>query len=603
MTSFLNADSHSSPLVFLFGLAAFAGCMGLGLLLLRLVRANLPSPFLQVVAVLLGIQANRIAVQAAAMAHLANPTLLIALWCASFACGVPGLALLRPVAQPRVLPRVPSIAIVIATVACGANLVAAVVPSSKIDELYYHMLVPARIVADHGLEFYRQPIEAAILPHMVFQIFAAPLHALGYPDAPNIVSWLLSLMLVWSGWTLLRQREVTATASYCLVAAIPVGAYPMVFHVTGGSHAFGDLSLASAVIALAMADAVIAASGPAAFALAVSLLAWSAASSKLSLFPVALAVLALGGCLAWRSARPGIARIRTLAALAAPWLILAAPLMLWTFVQSGSPFGPFLAGNFGASLYDAGTFAEFAEEARLGHQPPASEVISGNLAGYSPLIWLGTIGALVSRAVPSNVRLWGTVFLIGQLAIIAWLLPYDARFLGGLQYGLVLCFALYCSQRIANLGGVAALAFALALAPWLAGQIYYGQQFAGMAIGIEDRDAFYRRYVAYYDDYVQLDRLLPRNAVLLAEKFRPPAAYSPRPMVFDPADIAPGREAFLFSSAQPPVTERYGNFIPDGSVYFNAQARLAVYRRPWVAPVTGDLHVTRLVRNPPDVLK
>ena len=40
MTSFLNADSYSSPLVLFFGLATFAGCMGLGFLLLRLAQAT-----------------------------------------------------------------------------------------------------------------------------------------------------------------------------------------------------------------------------------------------------------------------------------------------------------------------------------------------------------------------------------------------------------------------------------------------------------------------------------------------------------------------------------------------------------------------------------
>lgn len=431
MTSFINADYYSSPLVLLFGLATFAGCMGLGLSLLRLVRANLPVPFLQVVAVVLGIQVNSIAVQAAAMAHIATPALLIALWCASFACGVLRLALFRPVSRADVLPRVPWIAVAIAFAACGANLVAAIVPSSKIDELYYHMLLPGRIVADHGLNFYRMPIESAILPQMVYQIFATPLHAIGFPDAPNIVSWLLNLMLVWSGWVLLRQRGVTTAASYCLVAVIPAGAYPIVFHVTGGSHAFGDLSLATAIVALATADAFLAASGPAAFALAVSLLAWSAASSKVSLFPIALAVLALGGWLAWTSVKPGGSRFRVIAALAAPWLVPGAPLMLWTFVQSGSPLGPILAGNFGASLYDAQTFKDFADGARGYGGSTLSEVIFDNLVGYSPLIWLGIIGALVLKTVPLRVRFWGRILFLGQLIIIAWLLPYHARFLGG----------------------------------------------------------------------------------------------------------------------------------------------------------------------------
>lgn len=595
MTSFINADSYSSPLVLFFGLATFAGCMGLGLALLRLVRAKLPAPFLQVVAILLGIQVNSIAVQAVAMAHIATSALLVALWCMSFAIGVLGLVLFRPVAQDGVRPGVPRIAIAIAVVACGANLVAAVVPSSKIDELYYHMLLPARIVADHGFDFYRAPIESAILPHMVFQIFAAPLHALGFPDAPNIVSWLLSLMLVWSGWVLLRQRGVTTAASYCLVAAIPAGAYPIVFHVTGGSHAFGDLSLATAIVALATADAFLAASGPAGFALAVSLLSWSAASSKVSLFPIAFAVLVLGGWLAFRTVKLGGSRFPVIAALAAPWLVLGAPLMLWTFIQSGSPFGPILAGNFGTSLYDVQTFKDFADGSGLNDQSPLSEVIFDNLAGYSALIWLGAIGTLVSRAVPLQIRLWGGALLLGQLVIIAWLLPYHARFLGGFQYGLVLCFALYCSQQIATLGRVAGLAFALGLAPWIAGQIYYGQQFARMVIGMEDCNAFYRRYVAFYVDFVQLDRLLPQNAVLLVTDFRPPAAYSPRPMVFDPADVAPGREIYVFSGAEPRITNINGNYFPVANVYFNVEARHEVYRRPWVAPLTGELHVTRLV--------
>ena len=49
------------------------------------------------------------------------------------------------------------------------------------------------------------PIEAAVLPQMGYAVFAAPLHALGVPDAPNVVSWLLSLSMVGLGWSLLRR--------------------------------------------------------------------------------------------------------------------------------------------------------------------------------------------------------------------------------------------------------------------------------------------------------------------------------------------------------------------------------------------------------------
>ena len=59
----------------------------------------------------------------------------------------------------------------------------------------------------------------------------------------------------------------------------------------GGSHAFGDLSLATAVVALALAANLLAVCGPARFAFLVSLLAWSAASAKVSLVPVAGAIV------------------------------------------------------------------------------------------------------------------------------------------------------------------------------------------------------------------------------------------------------------------------------------------------------------------------
>lgn len=73
MTSFTNANAYSPLLVLLFGLATFTGCMGLGHLLLRLLRVNLPAPFVWIVSVILGIQTGSIAVQLIAMAQLATP--------------------------------------------------------------------------------------------------------------------------------------------------------------------------------------------------------------------------------------------------------------------------------------------------------------------------------------------------------------------------------------------------------------------------------------------------------------------------------------------------------------------------------------------------
>jgi hypothetical protein len=289
MTSFLSAASYSPVLTLFVGLLTFAGCMGLGAVVLRILRLNVPTPFVQIVSVLLGIEITSMAVQLLAIAQLASSEYLILLWGVSVAF-VPGTYLVIPRRDKVAFPTRSWPVLAVVLVAAAVNLVAALAPSSKIDELYYHMLLPSRIVADGGLRFYRMPIESAILPHMIYQVFATPLHALRVPDAANVVSWVLSIMLVWLGWMLLQARQVTCTLAYGSVAAVLVGMYPVVNYVTGGAHAFGDLALATAVVAVGTSRQLLETTTPTAFAAVVSLSCCAAASSKLSLWPISLAL-------------------------------------------------------------------------------------------------------------------------------------------------------------------------------------------------------------------------------------------------------------------------------------------------------------------------
>ena len=63
-----------------------------------------------------------------------------------------------------------------------------IIPSSKIDELNYHMLTPLRIVSDGALIYYQFPWPASIWPHMHYQILGAPYYAIGFPDSMNLLS-------------------------------------------------------------------------------------------------------------------------------------------------------------------------------------------------------------------------------------------------------------------------------------------------------------------------------------------------------------------------------------------------------------------------------
>ena len=155
-----------------------------------------------------------------------------------------------------------SLLIAVIAAAISINALVALAPSTKIDELYYHMLVPSRIVSDSMLRFYREPWLGAMWPQMVYQISAAPTHAIGFPDAMNVVSWALSMTLLWFAWQIIHAHANTLTWTAFCVASLCVGIYPVVWHVTGGAYAMGDLAMAAAVVAFCLRERLLAAVRP-----------------------------------------------------------------------------------------------------------------------------------------------------------------------------------------------------------------------------------------------------------------------------------------------------------------------------------------------------
>ena len=132
------------------------------------------------------------------MAAAASPNVLIAIWYTLATFGALSIGFMINARQRAFVSMSSKMGIFVfafIAIALATNLLIAVAPSTKIDELYYHMLVPSRIVSDQTLVFL-EPWPAAILPDMVFKLQAPPSTALGYPDAPNVVSWAISATLV-----------------------------------------------------------------------------------------------------------------------------------------------------------------------------------------------------------------------------------------------------------------------------------------------------------------------------------------------------------------------------------------------------------------------
>ena len=579
-------------MVLVAGLMTIAGCLGTGVLVVRLIGVRWPVPFLQVAAVLLGLHLQSLAVQALAMSHATSPVALIGIWIALVALGACGLVLLWRSCRPRAPAAIPTIALVLLVVVAVIGLAASVVPSTKIDEIYYVIPFASRLLADHGLVAYRQPVEAAVLLQMTYAAGAAPLQALGFPDAFNVVSWALGLSLVWFGWRLLREQGTTAPVPYVIVAAVAVGAYPLVFHVTVGSHALGEVALAATVVGLACAPRLIAAGGPVSYAALMSLLSWSAASAKLSLMPVSFACLLMAAVPAWRAAL-GHRHLQVLA-LGWAWLAFGAPIALWDWWHTGSPFGPVLADLFGSTFFAPGAFAEYAARTRDNDWKFDGLFLLDNGAARAGLVWLAVAGFFLSSGWSAAFKWRAAGLLLGQAILLVALLPAHVRFLGGLPAGLAICCALHPPAFLARRRLSGAAVAGVLVAPWLAGQLFYGAQFVPRALGLEDGTAFLRRHIALFDDFQRLDSLLPRDAVIIAPGMRAASAYAPRPILFDPADLPGDRPAYMLSGFG---TEPPEGIVVGAEVFANPAARLSIGRRWWVPAIEGDLRVYSVRRG------
>ncbi len=601
MSGFAAMAAYHPRSILIVGLLTFLGFLGLGTWLVGRLRLSLPTPWRELAGLFLGIQVVSLVVQLTAMAGLVSRTTLIGIWIVVAAAGgltaAAGVRLL-PGLSIRTLPGWTQLLLGLLAAALLANLLVAVAPSSKIDEIYYHMLLPARIAGDGALRFYRLPWEGAMLPQMIVPIALTPLHALGFPDGGNVVSWGVGVTLLWFIGRLLFDAHRSPTWAALWPAAFAVGLYPAVWWVTSGSHAVMDAASAAVVVACFRRQLLLDRIGPVPFAALLSLLLVTASTAKLSLLPLSLLVLAVMG--AWLLRQGGNPR-RLALALGLPWLTFVLPLALWTFWQSGSPFGPALSGLFPGSVYDPAAVQRIFDTTRAVSRPTLFTFLRGLAINQAPLLWLGTAAFLALDRSDRVFRLAAAAAVLIQLALIGLVLPLDLRFLGGIPYGLAVCFALnppaWALRPAAPRWLLAGLA-ALAILPWLVGQGIYAARFAPVALGFQPKAEFYAQNVPFTADFAALERLLPPDAVLLDRDIRLGSIYAPRPIVMDPADLPAGRPVFFFGRGEDVVvgTEVFPGFRVEEIVYRNPAAVFQTFRTPGRPPVHDALAVARLAQ-------
>jgi hypothetical protein len=372
-----------------------------------------------------------------------------------------------------------------------------------------------------------------------------------------------------------------------------VGIYPAVWHVTSGAHALGDLAIIATVTGLYLAYRLPTIGEPGRLAASFGVLTSAAAATKLSIAPLAGVLLILATAVVVK--KSGV-RAAVLVSGALPWLLFLLPITVWTWVRSGSPLGPILSPITGSSVYHPGEVEVFVRLTREWNQIALQEVLQESIVAVPLVVWAGVF-AFFAIERQRLVSATAAFLLLGQMALILWLLPYQARFLGGLHYAFAILGVVLLARHAGKLKLWLSRLAAASLFPWLALQTYYGMPFL-LAHREAGRHSFYHRYVPLFADLKALDELLPADATLLVAGWlgAPPSFYSPRRIVFDARDFRSTRNIFILiieSSSSP--EELPPGVGPDALVYENNEANIATFRRPGAPANIGRISVYRLI--------
>jgi len=543
---------------------------GTGLLIIK--RVKLPFPWKIVVASLLGIQTFSLGVQVFAISQIASHFILISYAVSFTVLGLIGFTTFIFQTQKNSL-KFNKISFRfhwfwLIYFAMILTLIMAAHGSTKIDEIHYHMLLPARIVADGGLHFYQMPWQSAILPQMTYQLAMAPFHAMGFIHVGNIISWFFSILMLWAAMILVWNASKSISWSALTISPIAVGIYPTIWHVTSGAHALGDISVVFTIIALVQFESFRRHLGTTSIVLLISFLTVSAATTKVSMLPFSLLVLFF---VILKTKKYGYHFIFI---SLIPWLIFYAPICLWTWVESGSPFGPVLTSFFGSKVYDLTEIQNIIESSQILSRTDLSEKLKYAIVSYSPLVWVFTVYLFILKGSP---RLIPVTFILLQLFLIATILPFNLRFLSGTQFAAVIIFGIYGYPRMSWLtksSSMVKVVLLLGTLPWLAIQSIYVTPFAKYLAGITSKNDFNKRYIAFYEDYMVLNSLLPKNATLLVKGIYLNSIYAPRNVFFSEEDLPPGRPSFLFKVA------KVHSELDQKIIYENKSSTVLISRTP-----------------------
>lgn len=496
------------------------------------------------------------------------------------------------------------IPIVILLISIFVLFIVSLAPSTKIDELNYHMLVPARMHLDDSLNFYKTPWEGSIYPGLFYQIFQLPFLKIGLPDVPNTLSFLIFSLLLWFSGFLIKNSTDNYNQSvlWWILALMPVGMYSVVYLVTAGGSSLLVFSVSIALIAVVYKDVFFKKTNIYEWIFICQLLLLGMVTSKVSTFPLAIL---LNTIVFFKIFEVEKRIFKACVYLLIPWVVFYLPILIWSYTEIGS---------FSGIIFNGGDNSLYKQSLNglIGYKGEIKEILLFTFLYWSPAIWIALIFIISSKYINQKTRFLIFVLFIVQFLLIVYILPNKARHFSGMQYFFIIAFGLIAvkytqiNKRLVKFLGV------LLTVPWLCIQIYYSAPFFGIVFGITDEVVFYKKYIPYYDDFVYLDRSLPEKSQFIAVGARLNHVHFPRRVYADISYIDKNLPLYLFYVGEDEVLYEHENpiynpnllYIREGDIlygdevfklcnliYENNQAVKYTYRTPGKKSAIDKLRV------------
>ena len=577
----------------LIGVVSFFSLIGIGRYMMSLLKLQLSKPWDKVFQLISGTFIYSLLNQIGAFLSINNYLFygvsLIALLGFGFKELIRKRSFKNKLSRASIIPTTLLIALFLIRIGLS------VIPTTKIDELNYHMLLPLRIIEDQGLLFYKIPEEGAILPHMHYQMIGSPFFSIGVPESLNVLSILIFCLFIYSIIKIISQEtKIIELGLWCAVL-ITTGLHSTVDMTTNSSTSLLLLSSSLSLLILCNPQKFLPTKEIRSFSLLYGMLLLGVISSKVSMIPVALLQVIFFFKVIndyWGYKKFKKAGIFLLI----PFLIFYLPLLIYTWIISGSPFGSLFSSFFGEQdkLFDP---LVKSIEGTLGWKGNFKEVFLLMFTKWSPIIWFSWI-ILLTQINFKNLRITTTpiIFFIVQFSLIWTILPDKPRnFYGILYCAIIICFIKLGPIIYRNFNKFVKLFFIIFSLPWLFLDVYYS--FPLLSKAFLNNEKFKTDYVPFYNDFKKIDSLIDKNSQIIAVGSRVNAYHFPRKVYLEISDIRDyNRSTYLFLVND--QTQLLNSSIKIGKlIYENNSANIYCYRKPGKECIKENLKIYRIELN------